>query len=168
MDTGRNAVVEPGYSTAARMEFCRTIATNPRHMNQIAYCLLALLFSVSSLATEGNARIWQSTLAAKTGRLGNQATRQHVADVATEMESRGWNITHGGGRFPEEYLPGPGGGRLGSSFPDITATKNGRTLRVNTIDTRANGITPTTREAANAARIRSQTPGDHLLLVPKP
>lgn len=58
-------MVEPGYSTAARMEFCRTIATNPRHMNQIAYCLLALLFSVSSLATEGNARIWQSTLAAK-------------------------------------------------------------------------------------------------------
>ena len=107
-------------------------------------------------------------LAVKGGRLGNQTTRQHVADVAAEMESRGWNITHGGGRFPEEYLPGPGGGRLGSSFPDITATKNGRALRVNTIDTRANGVTPTTREAENAARIRSQTPGDHLLLVPKP
>lgn len=111
--------------------------------------------------------------AARGGRLGNQATRQHVADVATEMESRGWTITYGGGtrggmRLPEEYLPGPGGGRLGSSFPDITATKNGRTLRVNTIDTRANGIAPTTREAANAVRIRSQTPGDHLLLVPKP
>jgi hypothetical protein len=84
------------------------------------------------------------------------------------MESRGWAITGGGGRLPEEYLPGPGGGRLGSSFPDITATKNGRTLRVNTIDTLADGITPTTREAANAARIRTQTRGDHMILVPKP
>jgi len=101
------------------------------------------------------------------GRLGSETTRAHVADVATEMESRGWEITGGGGRLPEEYLPGPGGARTGSSFPDITATKNGQTLRVNTIDTRANGITPTTREAANAARIRAQT-GEHLLLVPKP
>lgn len=84
------------------------------------------------------------------------------------MENRGFTITGGGNRLPEEYLPGPGGNRKGSSFPDITATKNGRTVRVNTVDTRANGVTPTTREATNAARIRSQTPGDHLLLVPKP
>ncbi len=102
------------------------------------------------------------------GRLGKPSTRQHIDDVATEMENRGYTITGGGNRLPEEYLPGPGGGRKGSSFPDITATKNGRTVRVNTVDTRADGITPTTREAANAARIRSQTPGDHLLLIPKP
>ncbi|MFV2059530.1 MAG: SpvB/TcaC N-terminal domain-containing protein [Gammaproteobacteria bacterium] len=102
------------------------------------------------------------------GRLGKQSTRDHIDAVATEMERRGFNITGGGNRLPEEYLPGPGGGRRGSSFPDITATKNGRTLRVNTVDTRANGITPSTREATNAARIRSQTPGDHLLLIPKP
>jgi hypothetical protein len=108
------------------------------------------------------------SVAKRGGMLGSQRTRQHVAAVAAEMESRGWAITHGGGRFPEEYLPGPGGGRLGSSFVDITAVKNGRTLRVNTVDTYANGITPTKREAANALRIRSQTPGDHLLLVPKP
>lgn len=100
------------------------------------------------------------------GRLGSQSTRQHVADVATEMESRGWNIAGGGGRFPEEYLPGPGGARKGSSFPDITATKDGNTLRVNTVDMYADGVTPTTREAGNATRIRSQT-GEHLLLVPK-
>jgi hypothetical protein len=102
------------------------------------------------------------------GRLGKHSTRQHVDDVATEMQDRGWRITRGGNRFAEEYLPGPGGSRKGSSFPDITATKNGRTIRINTIDTRANGITPTTREANNAARIRSQRPRDHLLLVPKP
>ena len=86
------------------------------------------------------------------------------------MEQRGFKIEHGGNRkgLPEEYLPGPGGGRKGSSRPDITATKNGRTVRVNTVDTRADGITPDTREATNATRIRSQTPGDHLLLIPKP
>lgn len=102
------------------------------------------------------------------GRLGKDSTRQHVDDVAEEMEKRGFTITRGGNRYPEEYLPGPGGSRKGSSFPDITATKNGRTLRVNTVDTRVDGVTPTTREATNAARIRAQTPGDHLLLIPKP
>lgn len=110
---------------------------------------------------------FSSFLAAEGGRLGSDLTRGHVADVAAEMESRGWKITGGGGKLPEEYMRGPNG-RLGSSYPDITATKNGRTLRVNTVDTYANGITPTAREAANAARIRAQTPGDHLLLVPKP
>lgn len=138
-------------------------------MLQLLSSLLALLFSLSSPALKGNVENWHSTFAAKTGgRLGSDLTRGHVADVAAEMESRGWTITGGGGRLPEEYLAGPGGGRLGSSFPDITATMNGRTLRVNTIDTYANGLTPTAREAANAARIRAQTPGDHLLLVPKP
>ena len=106
--------------------------------------------------------------AATRGRLGSATTRQHIDDVATEMESRGWTITGGGQRLPEEYLPGPGGARTGSSFPDTTATKNGRTLRVNTVDTYADDVTPTIREATNAARIRSQTPGDHLLLIPKP
>ncbi len=106
--------------------------------------------------------------ATRGGRLGNAATRAHVDDVAAEFESRGWTITRGGQRGPEEYLPGPGGARKGSSYPDITATKNGRTLRANTIDTYADGVTATTREAANAVRIREQTPGDHLLLIPKP
>ncbi len=104
------------------------------------------------------------------GRLGSQATRQHIDDVASAMEGRGWTITHGGGpsrNLKEEFLPGPGGGRKGSSYPDISATKDGKTLRVNTIDTRADGVTPTTREATNAARIRSQT-SEHLLLIPKP
>lgn len=104
---------------------------------------------------------------AKVGRLGNEATRKHVGEVATEMQKRGWNITGGGGRGPETYLPGPGGARQGSSFPDITATKNGKTLHVNTVDTRADGVTLTTREATNANRIRTQT-GGHVLTIPKP
>ena len=100
--------------------------------------------------------------------LANLCKAAEVAGSATEMESRGFTITGGGGRLPEEYLADKGGGRLGSSFPDITATKDGRTLRVNTVDTYSDGVTPTAREAANATRIRAQTPGDHLLLVPKP
>jgi hypothetical protein len=117
---------------------------------------------VAANGAEAEAAAWASG-----GRLGNQATRTHVAQVADEMESRGWTITRGGGRFPEEYLPGPNGARKGSSYPDITATKNDRTLRVNTIDTLSNGVTPSKREATNAARIRSQT-SEHVLLVPKP
>jgi RHS repeat-associated protein len=105
--------------------------------------------------------------AATKGRLGNQVTRDHIYDVATEMEKRGWTITGGGGRLREEYIPPIGGGRKGSSYPDITATKGGKTLRVNTVDTYADGITPTVREATNAARIRTQT-GEHVLLIPKP
>ncbi|MDR6523070.1 RHS repeat-associated protein [Variovorax paradoxus] len=101
------------------------------------------------------------------GRLGKQSTRDHISSVSCRLEARGWTITGGGGRLPEEYLPGPGGARKGSSYPDITAEKDGRTLRVNTVDTRADGVTPTTRETTNAERIRQQT-GEHLLLIPKP
>jgi RHS repeat-associated protein len=110
------------------------------------------------------ADVWIKTK--KAGRLGNEKTRTHVEDVANTMEKRGWKIEKGGGRGPEEYLRGAGGGTKGSSYPDITATKNGKTLRVNTVDTRADGITMTTREANNANRIRAQT-GGHVLTVPK-
>ena len=41
-------------------------------------------------------------------------------------------FTGGGGRLPEEYIPGPGGARKGSSLPDITAQKNGKTLYTGT------------------------------------
>ena len=101
------------------------------------------------------------------GRLGNTATRNQVDNIATTLESRGYEITGGGGRVSEEFLKPVGGAKKGGSYPDITATKGGRTIRINTVDTRANGLTPSTREATNAARIRQQTPGDHLILIPK-
>ncbi|MQT57171.1 hypothetical protein GHO41_07390 [Pseudomonas sp. FSL R10-0399] len=102
------------------------------------------------------------------GRRGKESTREHIDSVSSELESRGWNVTHGGNGLGEEYLPGSGGGRKGSSYPDITAAKGDRVLRVNTVDTRRDGVTPTTRESRNAQRIRSQRPTDHLLLIPKP
>ena len=102
------------------------------------------------------------------GRLGSVTTRAQNAAVADSLESRGFTVTGGGGRLPEEYLPGPGGGRRGSTFVDTTATRNGKTVRVQTVDTRADGVTPTTREANAAARIRAQQrPGDHTVLIPK-
>jgi hypothetical protein len=79
--------------------------------------------------------------------------------------NRGWSIENGAGRDKEEFIRGAGGGAKGASYPDITATKNGKTLRINTVDTYANGK-PTKREAANANRIRKQT-GGHVLTIGK-
>jgi hypothetical protein len=108
------------------------------------------------------------------GRLGNSATRNQNAEIATELESRGYTIINGGGmrngiRLPEEYLKPLGGGRSGGSYLDLTAThpKYG-TLRINTVSTLKDGKTPTLLEWNNATRIRTQiAPGEHLLLIPK-
>ena len=102
------------------------------------------------------------------GRLGNDTTRRQIAKIARELERRGWRITGGGGRFKEEYLRPLNGGRKGGSYLDITAEKGTRVLRINTIDTLTDGLTPTAREWRNALRIRLQRPSDHLLLIPKP
>ena len=67
------------------------------------------------------------------GILGKPATRKQIYDIGTELESRGYTVTGGGGRLLEEYLSGVGSGRKGSSLVDITATKDGRTLRINTV-----------------------------------
>jgi RHS repeat-associated protein len=102
------------------------------------------------------------------GRLGSTSTRAQNSAIADSLESRGFTITGGGGRLPEEYLPGSGPGTKGGTFVDTTAVRDGRTVRVQTIDTRADGITPTGREAAAAARIRAQQrPRDHTVLIPK-
>ncbi|MDC6384616.1 DUF6443 domain-containing protein [Muricauda sp. SK9] len=100
------------------------------------------------------------------GRLGNATTRAQNSAIADELESRGYEITGGGGRTKEEYLKPLDGGSTGGSYPDITATKDGRTLRVNTVDTKVSGAM-TKREAENAERIRAQRPYDHLLIIPK-
>jgi len=100
------------------------------------------------------------------GRLGNAATRELNAAIAAELESRGFTITGGGGILPETYLKPLNGGRKGGSYPDISATKNGRDIHVNTVDTYKNG-TITKREMNNAKRIRQQVPNDHLILIPK-
>ncbi|MFA4868965.1 MAG: hypothetical protein WC623_12235 [Pedobacter sp.] len=82
------------------------------------------------------------------------------------MEKRGYTVTNGAGRGPEGYLKPIDGGRKGGSYPDITAVKDGRVLRVNTVDLDKSGII-TSREFINAARIRLQKPTEHLMLIKK-
>ncbi len=100
------------------------------------------------------------------GRLGNAATRELNATIAAELEQRGFTITGGGGVLPETYLKPLNGGKKGGSFIDISATKDGRKIHVNTVDTYKNG-TITKREMNNANRIRKQVPNEHLVLIPK-
>ena len=76
-------------------------------------------------------------------------------------------MTGGGGIGPEAFIPGIGPGSKGGTFVDITSqAANGRNVRIQTIDTLANGL-PTPAEAAAAARIRAAFPNDKLILVPK-
>ena len=72
-----------------------------------------------------------------------------------------------GASLPEEYIPGPGGGRRGSSYPDLTfEAPDGSRIRINTVDTRSNG-SMTAREQANFDRIFNQT-SEPILAIPKP
>jgi hypothetical protein len=102
------------------------------------------------------------------GRWGNDVTRSQLRLYATMLAERGWTVTRGGAGFagPEEWLPPLAPGQKGN-FVDLTAVRNGKTLRIQTIDVQTDGVTPTPREAVNAALIRLKTPGDHVLLVPK-
>ncbi|WP_394974848.1 DUF6443 domain-containing protein [uncultured Croceitalea sp.] len=107
-----------------------------------------------------------STSESTGGRLGKESTRQLNGTIADDLESRGFEITGGGNRLPEEYIPAADGGRKGSAYPDITAIKDGKTLRINTVDTYTSGRM-TGREARNALKIRTLRPNDHLVTIPK-
>jgi hypothetical protein len=102
------------------------------------------------------------------GRLGSAATRAQNAEIAADLQGKGYIITGGGGERPEEYIRGAGPGTRGGIYVDITAVdkETGATTRVQTIDTLADG-NPTPREAAAAARIRAAFPNDTLILIPK-
>ncbi len=105
------------------------------------------------------------------GRLGGGPTRLQNHDIASGYEARGYTVK-GDGRSPEEYIPALDGGKHGSTYVDLTATRrlpNGKveTIRIQTIDTLADGMTPTPTEAAAAARIRAAHPNDTLVLIPK-
>ena len=50
---------------------------------------------------------------------------------------------------------------------DVTLTRNTETTRFQTVDTLADGVTPTPREMTNAKLIQEVFPNDTLILVPK-
>lgn len=97
--------------------------------------------------------------------MGNEATRNQNKEIADILKENGYEITGGGGYQKEEYLPGPNGKRKGSNYVDITAEKDGIHIRINTVDTYADG-TPTKREMAAAKSIDLKT-GGSIILIPK-
>jgi uncharacterized Zn-binding protein involved in type VI secretion len=109
----------------------------------------------------------QRYLSGSGGRWGSSATRAQNDRIASGYERQGYRVTGGAGRAPEEWIPGPGGGTKGGSFVDMTATKGGQIVRVQTVTTLADGVTPTPGELAAAGRIRSAFPNDQLILIPK-
>ena len=170
-DTNLLSNVIPNGSTAARVGAGLGFATG--FVSNIAVEIgafavgegaLNAAFGVGARAAEeaGTAAI------ASGGRLGSAATRAQISSIAADFESQGYTVTGGGGRLPETYIPGPGGGPTGSAYPDITLTSpSGNTVYVNTVDTLQNGITPTAREIRNATKIESLT-GTPVILIPKP
>ncbi len=114
-----------------------------------------------------NTPLLQRYLNESGGRWGGTATRQLNHAEATALERQGFRVTNGAGRGPEEWFAGPGGGTTGGTFVDITATRGGQTVRVQTVTTLADGVTLTPSEAAAAARIRARFPGDQLIIVSK-
>lgn len=98
------------------------------------------------------------------GRPGNSATRAQNVQISEYLQSNGYTITNGAGFEKEEYLPGPGGTK-GANYVDITATKNGQTIRINTVDVDSKGNI--TQRELNAANSINQKTGGNIILIPK-
>lgn len=119
---------------------------------------------------------WQSALftarylVGTGGRLGGTAVRRQLYNIAREYMRPGeFTEFSGDGAGDEEFIPGdvPGSTR-GSTWVDFTAWRSdGSAVRVQTVDTLADGVTPTAAERAAAERIREKFPNDELILIPK-
>jgi RHS repeat-associated protein len=123
--------------------------------------------SLGSSAPSEQSPLLQRYLNESGGRWGGTATRQLNDQIARQYIDQGYRITGGAGRAPEEWIAGPGGGTKGGTFVDITAYNGTQTVRIQTVSTLADGVTPTSSEAAAAARIRAAFPNDQLILVSK-
>lgn len=102
-------------------------------------------------------------------------TRSHIGAESDRFLDQNPEYRHVGGgtdratgaQVPEVYLPGPGGARKGSSYPDLTfEARDGSRIHLNTVDTDASGsLTP--REQRNFDRIFDQT-NEPIIAIPKP
>ena len=101
------------------------------------------------------------------GRFGGTPTRSQNVSISDALELSGYRITGGGGRGPEERIPGPDGTPKGGTYVDITARNEQETIRVQTVTTLADGKTPTPNEQAAATRIKQAFPKDKLFIIPK-
>jgi hypothetical protein len=150
---GSKFVVEPAWTLAAE----DALGTAPA----------AETTPVPQTATPANSPLLQRYLSESGGRWGGTATRQLNHRLATDLESRGFQVTGGAGRAAEEWIPGPGGGARGGTWVDVTATNSTQTIRIQTVTTLPDGVTLAPAEAAAAARIRAAFPNDQLILVSK-
>jgi filamentous hemagglutinin len=98
---------------------------------------------------------------------GGTQTRSQNVTIGDALEGSGYKVTGGAGRAPEEAIKGPDGTMKGGTYVDITAKKDGVTIRIQTVTTLSDGKTPTPAEQTAAARIRQAFPKDKLYLVPK-
>jgi hypothetical protein len=102
----------------------------------------------------------------KGGRLGGDTHREAIKTKADDLVSDKWEITGGGGRVKEEYIPGPTKGTTkGSNYADITATKGGKTLRVQ-VGKQTKSGNPVSRERTNFVEIQKKKPNDLLEFLP--
>lgn len=102
------------------------------------------------------------------GRWGGTATRAQNVDLRAAYEGLGFTPVSGAGYASEEYIPTVNGGRYADitmeyTQPDAKPIR----LRIQTVSTYPDGVTPTSREDAAAAAIREARPKDILILVPK-
>jgi hypothetical protein len=101
----------------------------------------------------------------KTFREDDKADIDEVRDRIIK-EYPGWKHVGGGTdiatgkQIPEVYVPGAGGTQKGSVWPDLTFQKPDGTLHhPNTVDTLADGVTMSKREAANLERLQKLKEG---------
>jgi hypothetical protein len=95
------------------------------------------------------------------GRWGSIEVRRLNHAYAQQYENQGWKVTGGAGRASEEFIDGP----KGVAYADITLTKGGKTLRIQTA-TMKNGKLEAS-EVVKAQKIRAAFPNDELIIVSK-
>jgi len=122
-----------------------------------------------------DANVWTDVFGLS--RRGNQATRDHVADVKDQFIKDNPGYTHtgggldaGGNKVPEKYIrptnPVPGSTKEGS-YADLTfESPSGQVVHINTVDKGAmNGMS--NREWVNANRISTDAPNAIVITVKK-
>ncbi|WP_052311592.1 MULTISPECIES: LamG-like jellyroll fold domain-containing protein [unclassified Actinoplanes] len=111
------------------------------------------------------------------GSRGSPAVKEQLDNVRDDFlaANPGWSHKNGGrdavtgDDMPEYYVPGPSGGVRGSSKTDLTFQhdETGALFHINTVDTLADGKTPTMREVDNMWRFHQQSGGHQVWMIPK-
>lgn len=150
----------------------QAIATNPVTVGAGGAAVLLgveTLLPAAAVETEELTPFAQRYLSVSGGRLGSTTTRQQLYEIAQKYAQSGKYVRlQGDGQAAEEFIRGAGPGTNGGTYVDFTATSaDGTKIRVQTIDTLSDGVSPTRAEVAAASRIRAAFPNDQLILIPK-